>query len=194
MKTVLLTRRPDEPLTQLPEAVCLPDSALVLSPRPLFIPDYVPTFRLAFCPVIRISRLGKCIAGKFAKRYYNSIAPLIRFYPESGIFPATDLLAAGDSLAYVGSFAELSLDDTGETEQFSFEFSGNAFSAPFTKEYPTDILDFDRAIETVSRFMTLKNGDLIAPFSEEIMLDVPLEPDLKINISTLGIESRFRFK
>lgn len=49
----------------------LPDSAIVRSDNPWFVPDFDSEFRLYPMVAVRIDRLGKSISAKFACRYYN---------------------------------------------------------------------------------------------------------------------------
>lgn len=47
----------------------IPDSAILRSGQPFFIPDFAADFRVFPSLICRISRLGKAIAPKFATRY-----------------------------------------------------------------------------------------------------------------------------
>ena len=51
-----------------------PDSALVLSNRPFFYPDFSSDVHHELEVVIRINRLGKSIEEKHAHRYFNEVA------------------------------------------------------------------------------------------------------------------------
>jgi len=190
VKTILLTKPVSETDETAPQAVCLPDSAIVLPGRPLFIPDYVPEFTLLFYPVIRITRLGKCIAPKFAPRYFTGMAPLLRLIPASEAYPGSALLSAGDYLAALGSFSEL---PDGNSD-FAFSFDGSLFNAPFTLCFSAGQMELDKTVATVSKYMTLKNGDLIAPFSVPLTCARKLEPNLRATITLAGVESKFKFK
>ena len=48
----------------------LPDSTLLYSERPFFVPDFDPCFTARLSVALRINRLGKNIDPKFAPRYY----------------------------------------------------------------------------------------------------------------------------
>lgn len=51
------------------------DSALLVNRKPFFVPDGSSDIRWTRCIVLRVSRLGKNIAERFAERYYDAIAP-----------------------------------------------------------------------------------------------------------------------
>ena len=55
------------------------DSALINAGKPFFIPEFADEFEAFLAPVVRISRIGKSIASRFAGRYYEEIAPAIHF-------------------------------------------------------------------------------------------------------------------
>ena len=57
------------------EMVLKGDSCLLNGKKPLFIPDWTEELGVTECMVLRVSRLGKEIAPKFANRYYDAIAP-----------------------------------------------------------------------------------------------------------------------
>lgn len=57
----------------------LPDSALVNSGKPFFIPDFADSFEAWLAPVVKLDRMGKSIGARFAGRYWNEIAPAVHF-------------------------------------------------------------------------------------------------------------------
>ena len=48
------------------------DSSVLYTGRPLFIHDFASGFMAAPSIVVRMGRLGKCIAPKFAHRYWDA--------------------------------------------------------------------------------------------------------------------------
>lgn len=50
------------------------DSTLLANDKPFFIPDFAPEFAMRPALAIRIGRLGKNIAPRFAHRYYETAA------------------------------------------------------------------------------------------------------------------------
>lgn len=86
------------------------DSALVNAGKPFFIPEFADEFEAFLAPVVRISRIGKSIAARFAERYYTEIAPAVHFRAsklrrqllEAGL--PTDPSHSFDRAMTVGSF------------------------------------------------------------------------------------------
>ena len=149
-----------------------PDSALNPKQMPLFYPDFTEDLQHEAEIVVKIDRLGKCIEPRFAHRYYHEVALGIDF-------TARDLQrqakAAGlpwlvskgfDGSAVVGPFVTLeelgsmqgkeraSMDDI----NFELRRNGSVVQKGNTGEM---IFDVDSLIAHISRFMTLRTGDLI---------------------------------
>ena len=57
------------------EMVLKGDSCLLNGRKPLFVPDWTNELGMTECVILRVSRLGKEIAPKFANRYYDAVAP-----------------------------------------------------------------------------------------------------------------------
>ncbi|MEZ3549303.1 MAG: hypothetical protein K1W02_01005 [Muribaculaceae bacterium] len=140
------------------------DSCMANAGKPFFIPDFADSFDAVIAPVVRISRLGKSIASKFAPRYYQEIAPAIHFQAtdlydsllQEGRSP--DMALNFDRSIIIGNFmkaedflssAPLELVKNGETVA---EWTPSMFSS-----------GIDDVIEAVSATNTLKTGDLIVP-------------------------------
>ena len=51
------------------------DSCLLNGRKPMFISDWTQELGVTDCIILRVSRLGKEVALKFADRYYDAIAP-----------------------------------------------------------------------------------------------------------------------
>ena len=56
-----------------------PESALIREGKPFFIPDFADRFDYETEIVVRINRLGKDIAERFAYRYYDEVTVGIDF-------------------------------------------------------------------------------------------------------------------
>ena len=52
----------------------LPDTALLMRGRPFFVPDFAWPCTVQLHGVVRIARLGKNIAPRFAYRYYDAVS------------------------------------------------------------------------------------------------------------------------
>ena len=58
------------------------DSSLMVNRKPFFIPDWSEQVQYVPCVVVRVCKLGKHIAPKFASRYYDAIAPAVNIHAE----------------------------------------------------------------------------------------------------------------
>lgn len=128
-----------------------PDSALLLAGRPLFLPDFAAQPMADIHIGIRINRLGKAVAQKFAHRYYDALAPVMRLtYPD---LPASmqGLLTGMDSSLAIGSW----LPVADWTALSALDINGSP--APLHH----DAAAIDAVVAEVSRYVTLKMGDVI---------------------------------
>ncbi|MDE5901251.1 MAG: hypothetical protein K2H33_07855 [Muribaculaceae bacterium] len=120
------------------------DSAIGRNGQPWFVPDFGSAWRWKVMVAVRIGRLGKCIAPKFARRYFDSMTLL--FVPECDAPEASVLLGCMDGAAVCGSWVDITESvrvDSAESVGFH-EFGFEALAA------------------LVSRCVTLKTGDLLA--------------------------------
>jgi 2-keto-4-pentenoate hydratase/2-oxohepta-3-ene-1,7-dioic acid hydratase in catechol pathway len=121
------------------EMVLKSDSSLMVNRKPFFIPDWSCDMQYTPCVVVRVCKLGKHVAAKFARRYYDAIAPGLNIHAE-------DCRKQGD---YVRTWA------------FDGSLPVGAFQS-LDSYMPTDlIVDIDEAICRVSELMIIRQGDLI---------------------------------
>ncbi len=180
---------PTEPLFFLK-----PDSAILRKNKPFFLPDFSDDIHHELELVIRINRLGKNIQEKFAHRYYDQIALGIDF-------TARDLqqeckekswpwekAKAFDGSAPLGDFVKLS--SLGSLEDLNYELKINGEMRQ--NGTPKDMIFHpDQIIAHVSRFMTLKIGDLIFTGTPEGVGPVKANDNLE---AFLNGEKQFGFK
>ncbi|MEI7830879.1 MAG: fumarylacetoacetate hydrolase family protein [Prolixibacteraceae bacterium] len=141
-----------------------PDSALLLDNKPFFLPDFSKEIHHEIELVIKISRLGKNIEAKFANRYYDEIGIGIDFTArdvqrqliEKGL--PWEKSKAFDSSAVLGKF--LPKDEIGDLGQILFSLKRNG-EVVQSGDSQFMIFSFDTIIEHVSKYVTLKIGDLI---------------------------------
>lgn len=125
------------------------DSCLLNGRKPFFVPDWSEAIGVTPCVILRISRLGKEIAPKFASRYYDAVAPgadfaaldILREAEKEGK-PWTKALAFDYSLA-IGEW--ISNDEMSATKLLNDEL----------------IISPEEAISEASKVMTIRQGDLI---------------------------------
>lgn len=58
---------------ETPRCYLMADSSILYSGRPFFLPDFAQAFVATPTIVVRTGRLGKCIAPKFAHRYWDAM-------------------------------------------------------------------------------------------------------------------------
>ena len=141
-----------------------PDSALLKDGKPFFLPDFSREIHYETEVVVRICRLGKHIAPRFAHRYYDAVTVGIDFTARDlqRAFRAAgnpwELSKGFDNSAAIGTF--IPLDRLGGDVQqldFHLDIDGREVQRGRTADMLHRV---DDIIAYVSRFMTLKMGDL----------------------------------
>ena len=150
---------PDKPVFFLK-----PDSALVISNRPFFYPDFSSDVHHELEVVIRISRLGRSIEERYADRYFKEVGLGVDFtardlqaeQKKKGL--PWEIAKGFDYSAPVSEF--FPVEKYRDLHDLSFRLDVNAQTV---QEGNTSLMifPFNKIIAYVSRFMTLKTGDLI---------------------------------
>lgn len=142
-----------------------PDSAILKDGKPFFVPDFSHEVHYETEVVVRICRLGKNIAPRFAHRYYDAVTVGIDFtardlqrkFREAGNL--WELCKGFDNSAAIGTF--ISLEQAGGDLQ-NLDFHLDIDGCEVQRGNTADMLfKIDDIIAYVSRFMTLKIGDLL---------------------------------
>ena len=140
------------------------DSSLLKDGKPFFIPDFSSEIHYETELVVKIDRLGKNIAERFAHRYYSEVTVGIDFTArdlqrrlrEQGL--PWEISKAFDNSVVIGTF--IPLEKAGNVNQLSFHLDMNGKTVQ--QGNTADMLfSVDQIIAYVSRFFTLKIGDLI---------------------------------
>lgn len=140
------------------------DSALLKAHKPFFVPDFMGRIDYETELVVRICRLGKTIPERFAHRYYDAVTVGIDFTARD---VQQRLRAAGQpwelSKGFDGSAA---IGDWVGKERFldvqSLRFHLNINGQTVQEGYTGDMLfSIDHIVAYISRYFTLKTGDLI---------------------------------
>lgn len=141
-----------------------PDTALLKDGKPFFLPDFSQDVQYETELVVRISRLGKNIAEQFAHRYYNQVTVGIDFtardiqkrQKEKGL--PWEIAKAFDQSAAVGTF--VSKEEVGSLQKLNFHLDINHATVQSGNSSEM-IYSIDRIVAFISRYFTLKIGDLI---------------------------------
>lgn len=153
-----------EALPQEPVIFMKPDSALLKDSKPFFIPDFCEQVDYETEMVVRICRLGKNISGRFAHRYYDAVTVGIDFTARDlqRKFRAEgkpwELCKGFDSSAAIGDW--VSVEKLGDIQKVNFhlDIDGKTVQQGNTADM---LFSVDQIIAYVSRFCTLKIGDLL---------------------------------
>ena len=141
------------------------DVSLLKDGKPFFVPDFSSEIHYEAEIVVKINRLGKNIAEKFARRYYDEVTVGIDFTArdlqrklrKDGM--PWEISKAFDYSAVIGEF--VSLENLGKDINniaFYLNINGSKVQEGNTENM---IFNVDEIIAYVSKFFTLKIGDLI---------------------------------
>jgi 2-keto-4-pentenoate hydratase/2-oxohepta-3-ene-1,7-dioic acid hydratase in catechol pathway len=143
-----------------------PDTALLRNNDPFFVPDFSSRVDYECELVVRINRVGRSISPRFAHRYYDEVGLGIDFTARDlqgeaiarGL-PWEACKAFDRSAALSAEFLPLK-ELGGNVQNLHFEMSlgGEVRQRGHTADM---IFTVDEIISRVSRFVTLKMGDLI---------------------------------
>lgn len=141
-----------------------PDSAILKDGKPFFIPDFSNEIHYETELVVRINRLGKNIAPRFASRYYDAVTVGIDFtardlqrkFREAG--NPWELSKGFDSSAAIGTFVPVERFEDLQYLNFHLDIDGKTVQQGCTADM---LFRIDDIIAYVSRFVTLKIGDLL---------------------------------
>jgi len=155
----LENERPSDPVIFLK-----PDSAILPKKHPFYIPAFSDDIHYEIELLVKINRLGKHIAPKFAHKYYDEIGLGIDFtardlqtqLKEKGL--PWEKAKAFDGSAVIGNF--ISKKEFTDLNNISFSLQKNK---TIVQEGNTNAMlwKIEELIGYVSQFMTLKIGDII---------------------------------
>ncbi len=176
MKIMAINRTLENPISDFLSVDMIPDSAIIRDNKPFFIPGFASDWVLNPVIAFRNHRLGKNIAKKFASRYYDAYTLGLRMIPR-------DLLAqikasnhsTGLATAFDGAFIH--------GEWLPIEPSITELNISVGKiQTKINISDLaiDQTIEQLSKYFTLKIGDIIIPCT------IPIDEKIEIDTSIIG--------
>jgi len=150
---------PEEPLVFLK-----PDSSILKNNKPFFLPDFSENIQYEVEVVIKISKLGKVISATFAPRYYNEVTVGIDITArdlqsrQKTAGKPWEISKGFDGSAPIGSFIPVTSVKNMRDLDFRLEINDKIVQQSNTSDM---IFGFNEIIEYVSKFFTLKTGDLI---------------------------------
>ncbi|MGI5974140.1 MAG: fumarylacetoacetate hydrolase family protein [Paludibacter sp.] len=150
---------PEEPVVFM-----MPDTAILRKNRPFYIPDFSNDLHHEVELIVKINRLGKNIAKKFAHRYYAEIGLGVDFtardiqqkLKEKG-YP-WEISKAFDNAAVIGDFMSVTEIKDVQNIDFRLDVNGKTVQKGNSKDM---IFSIDEFIAYASRFFTFKIGDIL---------------------------------
>lgn len=141
-----------------------PDTALLKDGEAFYLPEFSNDIHHEIEVVLKITKVGKHIDEQFAHKYYDEIGLGVDFTArdvqakckEKGL--PWEKAKAFDGSAPIGKFVKK--EQLGDLSNLNFELKINGQSRQLgnTKDL---LFSFDKVISYVSKFVTLKVGDLI---------------------------------
>lgn len=141
-----------------------PDTAVHNLEQPFYIPDFSNEIYYETEIIVKISKQGKCISEKFAHKYYEEIGLGIDFtardiqtkLKEKGL--PWEIAKAFDGSAVIGTFFPKEVFDNQQNINFSLLQDKQIIQKGNSSEM---IWTIDALIAYVSKFFTLRKGDLL---------------------------------
>lgn len=140
------------------------DSALLKDHKPFFIPDHLGSIEYEAELVVRICRLGKTISERFAHRYYDAVTVGIDFTARD---LQAKLKAAGrpwelckgfDGAAALGEWVPVDKFRDIQDIRFHLDINGQTVQEGCSSDM---LYKVDEIIAYISRYFTLKTGDIL---------------------------------
>jgi len=152
-------------IPQEPVFFMKPDSSLLRNNDPFYIPEWSKEIHHEIELVIKIGRLGKNIGKQFAHRYFDEIGLGIDFtardvqnkLKEKGL-PWEKAKAFDQSAVLGGMFIDKTVFPDQQNISFKLKINGNVVQ---DGNSGLMIFSFEEIISNVSKYVTLKIGDLI---------------------------------
>jgi 2-keto-4-pentenoate hydratase/2-oxohepta-3-ene-1,7-dioic acid hydratase in catechol pathway len=151
--------RPKDPVLFLK-----PDTSILLKKNPFFIPEFSNDVQYEVEILVKIKKIGKYIDQKFAHKYYDEIGLGIDFtardlqqqLKEKGL--PWEKAKAFDGAAVIGNFLHKNTFES--VDDINFRLEKNRIAV---QEGNTSLMlwKIDALIEYISKYFTLKIGDVI---------------------------------
>ena len=140
------------------------DSSLLKDGKPFFVPDDMGRIDYETEIVVRICRLGKAIPARFAHRYYDAVTVGIDFTArdlqkqlrEKGL--PWEMCKGFDGAAAIGEWVSVDKFRDVQTLPFHLDINGKTVQEGCTSDM---LFKIDEIIEYISKYFTLKTGDIL---------------------------------
>lgn len=176
MKVIVLKREFSHEFTPSVDSAIIPDSAIVKDRKPFFVPPIDNHWGYHLALAFRISRLGKNIQPRFAYRYVDAMTAAIVTRPLTiDINQCTNGLHwAYEGTLMLGEWLPMPTEDKSITI--------NVLNKTIT--IGNEITTLHNEIAHVSKYATLKMGDMIISGMTKIGEDLPLETCIQCELNS----------
>lgn len=154
----------NNPIPDNPVIFLKPDTAVLKDNKPFYIPDFSSDIHYELEVVLKICKEGKHISEKFAHKYYEELGLGIDFtardiqnaHKAKGL--PWELAKAFDHSAAISNFVPKTQIGDIYDLPFQLKINGEMRQNGNTRHI---LFSFEKIITFVSRYITLKKGDLI---------------------------------
>ena len=140
------------------------DSSLLKDGKPFFLPEEMGRVDYETELVVRICKLGKSIPQRFAHRYYDAVTVGIDFTARDlqqrlrAEGKPWDLCKGFDGAAVIGQWVDMAKFRDIQAIHFHLDINGNTVQQGCSSDM---LFKVDEIIAYISRYFTLKTGDLL---------------------------------
>lgn len=134
------------------------DSTTLRSGQPFFVPDHAPRYAVEPMLALRIGRLGKCIAQRFAHRYIDAATATFVVKPldaEGAPVTLGGMAAALDGSVLMGKWIPLA--EGAALPDVQWTHNAQEHTLDGSKVTPS----MQEAVSFLSQYCTLKMGDIV---------------------------------
>ncbi len=162
-----------------PASYLMADSSVLYSGRPFFVHDFAEEFVAAPSIVVRMGRLGKCVAPKFAHRYWDALTAGLSVQAcRDGDAGLEALDRAFDGAAIVGDWVDVSSLDDALHAVVEVKVDDTVVSRHCLADMVWPLADM---VSAVSTRCSIKMGDLL--FTGDCGPRVVLKPGMRLTAS-----------
>lgn len=141
-----------------------PDTAALKNNKPFYLPDFSDEIHYETELIVKINKIGKNVAPKFANRYYDEIGLGVDFtardiqrrLKKEG--KPWEICKAFDNSAVIGGFLSKNEFENVQNIDFHLDLDGVTVQHGNSKDM---IFEIDTLIAWVSKYFTLKIGDIL---------------------------------
>ncbi len=159
--------------TAQPAVVCCADSSVLRPGEPLFLDDDYPAWQSVIAPAVRIGRLGLHVGEKFAGSYIDAHTLFHVRVPHA----ADHCWYISDRLFSPGKWLDGNFSGSGNVRVGVSAIGAQAKLQTFSLDIDSD--DVCKAVSAISRYATIKTGDILVFFPPGLADDFKRNTELE---------------